>query len=268
MPATLANPPCLRPVPEENNPEVMNALSARLGLTAGKLAFHDVWSLTEPELLSHIPRPCLGLLVIIPLTPTWHASRTAEDATLPDPDTSTDPSTQTPVLWFPQTIGHACGSIGLLHLLLNLPPAVAASGPDSTLAVLRRAALALPKASDRAQLLYDSEGFEEAHASVAGLGDTAALTPDIQNGQHFVAFVKGADGHLWELEGARRGPLDRGALEEGEDVLSPAAVARGIGRVMEMERDGGGGDLRFSVIALSAVAGGGGGEGEPGAGAG
>jgi ubiquitin carboxyl-terminal hydrolase L3 len=84
------------------------------------------------------------------------------------------------------------------------------------------------------------------------LGDTAPPTTigEDHSGQHFVAFVKAKDGHLWELEGGRKGPLDRGVLKEDEDVLSPAALEKGIGRLMRIESEKGG-DLRFSVIALA-----------------
>jgi ubiquitin carboxyl-terminal hydrolase L3 len=96
-------------------------------------------------------------------------------------------------------------------------------------------------------------------------------------GQHFVAFIK-EDGRLWELEGSRvsihlftisclpfsaqscnstvlkepkKGPIDRGALAPEEDVLSPRAIELGIGRVIKMEKESGGSDLRFSCIALA-----------------
>lgn len=49
----------------------------------------------------------------------------------------------------------------------------------------------------------------------------------------------------------KKGPLDRGALAEDEDVLSPRAIELGIGRVIRMENDSGGSDLRFSCIALA-----------------
>jgi ubiquitin carboxyl-terminal hydrolase L3 len=62
--------------------------------------------------------------------------------------------------------------------------------------------------------------------------------------------VKAKDGHLWELEGSRMGPLDRGVLESNEDVLSPAALEKGLGRLMKIESEKGG-DLRFSAIALA-----------------
>jgi ubiquitin carboxyl-terminal hydrolase L3 len=63
----------------ENNPEVMNDLAAKLGLSKD-LAFYDVYSFTDTDLLSLIPRPVYALLVIIPLTPIWHESRVKEDA--------------------------------------------------------------------------------------------------------------------------------------------------------------------------------------------
>lgn len=154
-----------------------------------------------------------------------------------------------PVIWFQQTIRHACGSIGLLHCVMN-GSAKSYILPNTPLAQLRRDAIPL-KMADRAQLLYDSKELEEEHAKVAHLGDTIA--PDAEGGdklgQHFVAFVKGDDGHLYELEGSRKGPLDRGVLDDDEDVLSPKAIAMGIGKLIKSESESGG-DLRFSVTAL------------------
>ena len=40
-------------------------------------------------------------------------------------------------------------------------------------------------------------------------------------------------------------------LADDEDVLSERGLALGLGRVIEMEKASGGGDLRFSAIALA-----------------
>lgn len=230
----------------ENNPEVMNHLARTLGMD-DKLSFYDIYSLTDPDLLAFIPRPVFALLVIIPLTPTWNQARTSEDA---DKSDYTGKGEDEPIIWFMQTIGNACGSIGLVHSLLNSR----ASGhivPGSTLDQIRKDAL--PKGmAERAKVLEDSEEFERAHAEAAKMGDTEApaTTDEYHLGQHFVSFVKASDGHLWELEGARRGPLDRGELKDDEDVLSPAALEMGLGRLMRIESEMGG-DLRFSAIALA-----------------
>ncbi|KAF2874098.1 hypothetical protein BDV95DRAFT_487429 [Massariosphaeria phaeospora] len=232
----------------ENNPAVMNHLARTLGLSPA-LAFHDVYSLTDPDLLALIPRPVHALLVIMPLTPTWHAARTAEDQDRPQYEGSGDGE---PVIWFKQTIGNACGSIGLVHCLLNGTAAQYVT-PGSTLDQIRTDALP-KKMGDRAKVLEESAEFERAHEEAAMLGDTPAptLAGHEHMGQHFVAFVKGKDGHLYELEGAggRKGPLDRGALKEDEDVLSPAALEMGLGGLMKIEAEAGG-DLRFSATALA-----------------
>jgi ubiquitin carboxyl-terminal hydrolase L3 len=122
---------------------------------------------------------------------------------------------------------------------------------DSFLSVIKTEAVDLDMEA-RAKLLYNNQEFEHAHQSVAEIGDSKMPTLDAEGhtGQHFVAFVK-EGGKLWELEGGRKGPLDRGLLEEHEDVLSPRAIELGIGRVIELERASGGGDLRFSCIALT-----------------
>ncbi|KAF8193789.1 ubiquitin carboxyl-terminal hydrolase-like protein isozyme L3 [Pholiota molesta] len=233
----------------ENNPEVMNQLAAELGL-APALAFHDVCSLTEPALLGLVPRPAHALLVTIPLTPAWAHEREAEDAQR-TAYASVGPAE--PVLWFKQTIGNACGSIGLLHCLLNLPEEVRAAciAPETELARIRAAAL--PKTTrDRARVLEDSAAFEAAHERAVQLGQSAVPTYEegYHMGNHFVAFLKGADGRLWELEGSRTGPLERGLLAPDEDVLSERALELGLRRVMEIGKADAGGDLRFSCTAL------------------
>ncbi|KAH7389840.1 hypothetical protein BKA66DRAFT_459908 [Pyrenochaeta sp. MPI-SDFR-AT-0127] len=230
----------------ENNPEVMNQLARDLGLDH-TLSFYDIYSLTDADLLAFIPRPVFALLVIIPLTPTWHEAREAEDKDKPE---YAGKGEDEPVIWFKQTIGNACGSIGLVHCLLN-SEASKHLRPSSEIARIRDDAL--PKSMlERAKVLEDSNEFERLHAEAVKLGDTSAPTPtsDAHTGQHFVAFVKAKDGHLWELEGSRKGPLDRGALKEDEDVLSPVALEKGLGRLMRIESEKGG-DLRFSAIALA-----------------
>lgn len=227
----------------ENNPDVMNELAAKLGLSS-ELQFYDVYSLDE-EQLAHIPRPALALLVIIPLTPAWDRSRKAEDA---DKEPYTGSGPNEPVIWFKQTIGNACGSIGLLHSVIN-GPAVDFIKRDSDLAAIRSLAIPLYM-TKRAEMLYNSEPFELAHKSVEQIGDSYAHPPSERDGGHFVSFVK-SGGKLWELEGSRKGPLERGSLADDEDVLSPRALDMGIKRIINLNADGEGESLGFSCIALA-----------------
>lgn len=230
----------------ENNPEVMNELGQKLGLSQD-LAFYDVYSLDDPDLLAMVPRPVHALLVIIPLTDAWKSEREAEKAATEWYEGS---GPDEPVVWFHQTIINGCGLIAFLHCAYNGVPAKMIV-PDSELAKFLEEAIPL-KMKERADLLNESDVIYEASQSVAVKGDTAPLTDDMHDalGQHFVAFVKGRDGHLWELEGARKGPIRRGPLTEEQDALSEEALQLGLKRVIEMQKAGGD-DIRFSCIALA-----------------
>ena len=153
-----------------------------------------------------------------------------------------------PVIWFRQTIRHACGLIGCLHAVSN-GGAKAYIQPDSNLDKLLKEAVPL-KFSERAQLLYDSKAIEDAHASAAQLGDTEPPPSEDENGFHFITFVKGEDGHLWELNGGMKGPVDRGVLDEGEDALSERALNLGV-RTFMGKNVMGDMDYGFSLVALA-----------------
>ena len=173
----------------------MNVLALKLGLSPD-LQFHDIYSLTEPSLLSLIPRPVHALLVILPLTPTWHANRVAEDENK-DEDGGYGKGEEKKwgdVVWFKQTIGHACGSIGLLHCVIN-GEARKYIEPGSTFEKLREQALPLGM-EERARMLYDNQAFELAHQSVAEMGDTAAPSAEVGSLFSCRLFLGVADGGL------------------------------------------------------------------------
>jgi ubiquitin carboxyl-terminal hydrolase L3 len=219
----------------------MNRLGHRLGLSTD-LSFVDVFSLTEPSLLEMIPRPVHALLFLYPGTDLG-AKDLAEEMAAQNQYDSCGP--EEPVLWFHQTIGHACGLIGLLHCCTN-GQAANHIVPGSDLEKLIQQAIPL-KPKERAQLLYDSDILEKAHKEAAQTGDSRAPTIDEPVLYGFTAFVKGKDGHLWELEGQRKGPVDRGVLEEGEDVLTEKAMRMGPLRIINREKAS---EQRFSCLAL------------------
>ena len=97
-------------------------------------------------------------------------------------------------------------------------------------------------------MLYNSKALEKAHMASAYKGDSAPpLTAEDPNGYHFISFVKGKDGHLYELEGSWNGPIDRGVLDEHEDVMSEKALEMGIRRFVRAAE----GNLEFSIVALA-----------------
>ncbi|KAM7206860.1 hypothetical protein V8F20_002566 [Naviculisporaceae sp. PSN 640] len=228
-------------IPLEANPELMTTLIHNLGVSPA-LSIHDVYSLTDPDLLSFIPRPALALLLVFPVSATYESHRLSEDAIQP---LYAGSGPNEPVLWFRQTIRNACGLMGLLHATAN-GPARNFITEGSDLDKLVKEAVDLDPVQ-RAKLLETSESLARAHREAATRGDTTApeATDDVD--LHYVCFVKTEDGTLWELDGRRKGPLKRGTLESSEDVLSPNALALGPLKFLERE----GGDLRFSCVALA-----------------
>ncbi|KAI9729300.1 MAG: ubiquitinyl hydrolase 1 [Cirrosporium novae-zelandiae] len=231
-------------MPLENNPEVMSSLLHQLGVTPD-IAFTDVYSIEDKDLLAFVPRPTHALLLVFPVNQTYERFRAIEDADKPEYDGSGEGEE---VIWYKQTIRNACGLIGLLHAISN-GMARRHIKPDSDLAQLLKSAIPL-KPKERAELLYESKVLESAHETAATKGDTAALAAEASVDLHFVCFAKSEQNHLWELDGRRKGPLNRGTLDVDEDVLSEKALDLGVRSFLKRESEAGGGELRFSLVAL------------------
>lgn len=233
-----------KPCPE-NNPEVMTSLIHELGMSP-TVAFHDVYSLDDDSLLAFVPRPAYALLLVFPVNAAYESNRITEDSSRPVYSGS-GPGEE--VLWYKQTIANACGLIGLLHAASN-GPVTEFIGEGSALQGLIQQAVPL-KPEDRAELLYQSQALEAAHAGAASMGDTAAPAAEDEVETHYVCFVKSREGNLWELDGRRKGPINRGTLGPDEDVLSEKGRDLGPRAFLKREQSAeGGGDLRFSIIAL------------------
>jgi ubiquitin carboxyl-terminal hydrolase L3 len=224
----------------------MSSLLHKLGLSPS-LQFHDVYSIDDPDLLAFIPRPAHTLLLVFPTSATHTKFCAEEDASREEYSGSGDLE---PVIWYKQTIGNACGLYGLLHGVSN-GAARNQIIPDSALdKLIVKATPLAPK--ERALAVEDSSELENAHASAAATGDTSAPEASDDVDLHYVCFVKSEkDGHLWEMDGTRKGPLDRGALDADEDMLSAKALDLGVRAFLRREEKAGGGELRFSLIALA-----------------
>ena len=99
--------------PLENSPCVMNFLHAEMGFDTSLYEFTDVLSI-EPWALRMIPQPAIAVMMFHPITDVKGEDHQNEQVT-PTPDN----------VWFIQGhINYVCGTIGLLHLLLNAPEGV------------------------------------------------------------------------------------------------------------------------------------------------
>ncbi|EEA23365.1 hypothetical protein TMatcc_002225 [Talaromyces marneffei ATCC 18224] len=200
-------------IPLENNPDVLKLLCENLQISPD-FDFHDVLS-TSPEFLQECCfRPCHALIVLADQS-IYRAARSAVEPTIPE---YKGLGPNEPIVWMKQTIGHACGLMALLHVVFNLEGGRFVQ-PGTTIDALRQQAILLGP-TERAQLLYDSSFLEEAHMDAASRGSSNVPSPRDDNRHHFLAFVQQKDGKVWELNGGMNGPLFRGVLGEGEDLLS------------------------------------------------
>ncbi|KAL5492555.1 YUH1 [Sanghuangporus weigelae] len=209
-------------VPLESNPD----WSRKVGLVLSQDAFTDVYGLDDElvKLLAMVPQPVKAVVLLFPITEAYEAKRKEEDA-------STEAGKLAPVdptvIWVKQTISNACGTLGLLHALMNSRVTIA---PESPLAQFIDECKE-KTAVERAQLLETTPLFADVHASEA-LSGQSAVPGNLDTDYHFTCFVhapstepgkpKGVDGHrLVELDGRRVGPIDRGP---SEDLLKDVAA--------------------------------------------
>jgi ubiquitin carboxyl-terminal hydrolase L3 len=229
-------------IPLENNPEVFTQLINSIGVSP-QLGFYDIYSL-DPDFTSFIPRPVHSIIFIAPSDVYYKLHGSSPNVAIED-ITYDGSGEDVPVTWFPQTIGNSCGLMALIHCVGN-GTAKQYVQPGSLLDKLLKEAIPL-KSAERAQVLYDSLELEYAHMAAALKGDSHAPASDEGVGFHFLAFVKGKDGHLYELNGSWDGPLDHGLLPEGDDIMSEKALEMGVGKYIKLAD----GSIEYSMVALA-----------------
>ncbi|KAM9927580.1 hypothetical protein OXX80_010244 [Metschnikowia pulcherrima] len=211
-------PDSKRVIPLESNPEIFNELAHKIGLSP-VISFHDVYSITDPDLLAFLPQPVFGIMMLFPITESYERYRKEQDVK------NTNDSKQ--VTWFKQTIGNGCGLYALLHLVSNLPQdfimqdsalnklVLSQIGPDTTV-------------EEAAALVESLEQSIQLDSNYGNQGQTEAPPATDSVEYHFIAYVKGRDNHLYELDGRRSGPVDLGESVEGAHILDDAKLVEKI----------------------------------------
>jgi hypothetical protein len=151
-----------------------------------------------------------------------------------------------PVIWIRQTLGNVCGFMALTHSILN-SEARNHIIPGSFLDKFQQDAVPL-KPVERAELLYNSAELEQLYKEAAQTGDSRAPDAEEPVDYAFAGFVKGKDGHLYQMEGWKKGPIDRGVLAANEDLFSPKALELGPLQIINLAKASEG---RFSCVALT-----------------
>jgi|SRR5688572_7367234 ubiquitin carboxyl-terminal hydrolase L3 len=100
---------------------------------------------------------------------------------------------------------------------------------------------------ERSSLVENSEHLENAYAKIAIQG--ISRQPDHAEDEvdyHYICLVRSdVNGHLYELDGDRKGPIDRGVLRREDDLRGEAALA-----VVKEYFEDNPGDISYSLLAL------------------
>ncbi|KAK6787061.1 hypothetical protein RDI58_015586 [Solanum bulbocastanum] len=218
-------------LPLEANPDVMNQFLWGLGVPPNEAECCDVYGLDE-ELLEMVPKPVLAVLFLYPLT-----SQSEEERIKQDSETKVqDPSST--VYYMKQTVGNACGTIGLLHAIGNITSQIKLTEGSFLDKFFTSTSSMDPM--QRALFLENDREMEVAHSVAATAGDTEA-TDDVNT--HFICFTC-VDGQLYELDGRRAGPITHGASSPNSLLKDAARV---IKKIIEKNPD----SINFNVIAIS-----------------
>ncbi|KAJ8404620.1 hypothetical protein AAFF_G00334830 [Aldrovandia affinis] len=218
-------------LPLEANPDFLR----QLGLEPS-WQFGDVYGM-DPELLGMVPRPVCAVLLLFPVTDKYESFRMEEEAKIKSQGQEVRPE----VYFMKQTIGNACGTIGLIHAVANNQARLDFE-PDSALKKFLLQSSSLSP-EEKATFLEKDESIRVTHESSAQEGQTEAPSLDEKVDLHFIAFVN-VGGCLYELDGRKPFPIAHGKTTEDNFLEDATEVCQ---RFMARDPD----ELRFTVVALS-----------------
>ncbi|OWM88342.1 ubiquitin carboxyl-terminal hydrolase 3 [Punica granatum] len=221
-------------LPLEANPDVMNQFLWGLGLPENEAECFDVFGLDE-ELLEMVPKPVLAVLFLYPLTSLSEEERMQQDKVQREYSNK--------VYFMKQTVGNACGTIGLLHAVGNITSEVNLVEGSYLDKFFKSTSSMDPH--QRAAFLENDRDMEVAHSVAATAGDTEA-SDNVDT--HFICFSC-VDGELYELDGRKSCPISHGPSSPSTLLQDAAKVIRGM---IEKNPE----SLNFNVIAVSKKAGG------------
>lgn len=220
-------------VPLESNPEVFTDFAHKLGLSP-LLAFTDIFSLDDPDMLAFLPRPLQTVILLFPVTEAYESFKDTENVETLD---------NTKVIWMKQIVKNACGLYALLHVLLNIKDGfIVQQSAVSNFRqnIMQGNANAVTLVQNIAREIYS--GFSQQ-------GQTEAPPAEENVELHFVCFVKRPEG-IYELDGRRAGPV---LLEKGpgnsDDILDDDCVKLRVKKYMSLVS--GENALNFAMMGLA-----------------
>ncbi|AQK73208.1 Ubiquitin carboxyl-terminal hydrolase 3 [Zea mays] len=222
-------------IPLEANPDVMNQFIWGLGVSERAVQFCDVYGLDD-ELIALVPHPVLAVLFLYPFTSLDEENK--EESSVSAKSTAGGKDLSKKVYFTKQTIGNACGTIGVIHAIGNATSQIKLVEGSYFGKFYKQTADMDPV--QRAAFLEEDDEMEDAHSIAASAGDTN-INLDVN--VHFVCFSC-VDGELYELDGLKSQPTPHGPSSPETLLQDAAEVIKA--RIAENPNS-----MNFNVMALS-----------------
>ncbi|XP_064419277.1 ubiquitin carboxyl-terminal hydrolase isozyme L1 [Latimeria chalumnae] len=219
--------------PMEINPEMLNKVLARLGVS-GSWHLVDVLGLEE-ESLASVPTPVCALMLLFPLTAQHESFRKKQMEEVAEKQVNPK------VYFMKQTIVNSCGTVGLVHAVANNQDKLKFEDDSALKQFLTETADM--SAGDRAKCLEKNKIIQEAHDAIAKEGLCRVEEGSVNF--HFITFAN-IDGNLYELDGRMSFPVNHGSTTKDTLLQDAAKICR---QFTEREQ----GEVRFSAVALCKV---------------
>jgi len=226
-------------VPLESNPEVMSQFLWGLGLREDDAQLYDVYGFDD-DLLDMVPKPVLAVVFLFPYKPQTETeiSLDLHNKQLEEEASGDAKKTSEKVYFLKQTVGNACGTIGLLHAVGNVLSEINLI-EESFLARFYKSTENMDP-FERASFLEENQEMEDAHSTAASAGQTE-VTEDVRD--HFICFSC-VDGMLYELDGLKSHPISHG-------VSSRNTLLQDAAKVIKQTIQKNPNSMNFNVMALS-----------------
>jgi len=219
----------------EANPEVLTSFMQKLGVSSD-FQFTDVYGF-DADLLGMVPRPVYAVLLLFPIDAHYEKYRLEQQERVKKEGQIVGKD----VYFMEQTIGNACGTIGVIHSVLNNSSTLLQGKGffhnfyEKTKGI---------SSKERAAALEADVEIEGAHSTTASEGQSKAPGAEDDVDLHFVSFVH-VDGHLYELDGRKPFPVNHGPSSQDTLLEDSVKVIQTIAELNPTE-------LRFTMLALIA----------------
>ncbi|KAI8597151.1 ubiquitin carboxyl-terminal esterase L3, isoform CRA_d [Dissophora ornata] len=172
----------------------------------------------DEELLAFVPQPVHALILLFPVSPKYQEYCKEEQQKIDQQGQTVSPK----VIFYPQTIANACGTMGVLHSIANnwAHGGSLKLKEGSVIENFMKKTVDLSPA-ERAKALEEDKSLAGVHESHASTGQTA--TPDLADevDLHYVCLVE-RDGHLYELDGNKPYPINHGSTSKDSFLIVSA----------------------------------------------